>query len=159
MAVTVSSSSAAQDAAQTDGRRWTKLLINLSNGRPIIRRYLAPVGDDAAAALADLANRILDELADAETMANVMMVSALGSLAVPTFVYSTAAQNVAAAREAYRSTSDEAAIMLADYFNTLTNGQLQSAFGINLAQATALRTNTLAPAAVTAAAIRIAVGQ
>lgn len=159
MAVTVSSSNVSQDMAQTDGRRWTKLLINLSNGRPIIRRYLAPVGADTVAALADLADRILDELADAEVMANITLVSALGSLAVPTFVYSTAAQNVAAAREAYRSTSDEAAIMLADYFNSLSDTQLRNAFGMTAGQVTNLRANTLAPAAVTAAAIRIAVGQ
>lgn len=94
----------------------------------------------------------------AEIDRNLQQIKSLGSLAAVTLVASTAAQNASALRAAYATASKLEAIMIGDYLSTLTDTQLQNAFGLTPTQVTNLRTNKLTPAASTASTIRSAVG-
>jgi hypothetical protein len=120
--------------------------------------WLAPQGADANGQLSARAAAITGQQAADEISANVQAVLSDGSLASLTFDYSTLAQNRGALRTAYATATRLSAIMIGDFLNTLTNAQLQSAFGISSAQATSLQTNKLAPAASLAASIRAATG-
>lgn len=95
----------------------------------------------------------------AEVTKNITAVEADGSIAAPTFVYSTPAQNAAALRAAYQFATRTQAIMIGDFLNSLTDVQLENAFGLTAGQVATLRTNKLAPAATAAATIRAAAGQ
>lgn len=121
--------------------------------------WTALASDDLTASLAAHASDLGQSLSDAEVQANVGAVIAVGSLAVPTFVYSSTSDNLAALRAAYRDSTDRQAIMIGDYLQTLTDTQLRSIFNITLLQVTTLRTNKLAPAASLATSIRTATGQ
>lgn len=90
---------------------------------------------------------------------NIVQIRTLGSLAVPTFVKSTVAQNAAAVRIAYQTATQLRAIMIGDFLSSLTDAQLRAAFGITQAQVLVLRTNKLTPAANSAASIRAAAGE
>lgn len=159
MAVTVASSQAIIGGEQKDGRTYVNEIFNLSNGRVITSTYLAPVGFDTAAHLAAAAVQVLETLNQSEIGSNVGEVVTLGSLASPSLVYSTAAENFAALRAFYQSATHIQAVMTGDFLNTLTNGQLATAFGITTGQAATLRTNKLAPAASLATSIRASTGQ
>lgn len=121
--------------------------------------YAVSNGADLNVNLAQHAVDIGDALDKGEVQANISAVLAFGSLAAPTLVYSTAGTNFAALRVAYLSATQFQAVMIGDYLNTLTNGQLATAFGITTGQAGTLRTNKLAPAAALATSIRATVGQ
>jgi hypothetical protein len=97
---------------------------------------------------------VVDEIAD-----NIAGVQSMGSLATVIRQHSTVAQNARALREAYQNATRLDAIMIGDYLSGLTDGQLQTAFGLTAPQVTTLRTNKLTPAASQAAAIRSAAGQ
>lgn len=121
--------------------------------------FQAAANDDLNALLAIHAASVGIALDDGEVQANISAVLGLGSLASPTFIYSNVAENVAALRQAYLGATQFQAVMIGDFLNTLTNGQLATAFGITTGQAATLRTNKLAPAASLAASIRATVGQ
>lgn len=121
--------------------------------------YTAGAGDNLANAMAAHAVDMGVNLELDEVRANISGVTSLGSLFSPTFVYSTVAENVAALRLAYLTASNFQAVMIGDFLSSLTNGQLQTAFGLTAGQVTTLRTNKLAPAATLAASIRATVGQ
>lgn len=159
MAVTVTDSTYVAATPQPDGRCWVMEKITLSTGALIVRFYLAPVGTDKAAHLSGLANGVLDELAQNEINANVLLAATLGSAATLSFVYSAATDNAAAIRVAWQSAVKIEAIMLADYLGSLSNAVLVVVFGFTLAQVLALRTNVLTGAASVANAIRNAAGQ
>ena len=89
---------------------------------------------------------------------NINDIKANGSLATVTLINSTASQNAVALRGSYGVASKLEAVMIGDYLNTLTDAQLQAAFGLSAAQVTNLRNNKLIPAASTASAVRAAVG-
>lgn len=112
--------------------------------------------------VADLATHAFDlgvNLELDEVRANITGVTTLGSLFSPTFFYSTVAENVAALRAAYLTASSLQAVMMGDFLNSLTNGQLQTAFSLTAGQVTTLRTNKLTPAANLATSIRASTGQ
>lgn len=154
----VSSVIAATDT-QRDGRRWVRELHTDHVGVQYVRNYLAGAADNlttalAAYALVLVANSNLEEIAK-----NVATITVDGSLASPTLVYSTLAENRTVLREVYRNATRTEAIMIGDFLNTLTDNQLATVFGITTGQAATLRTNKLAPAASLATSIRAAVGQ
>lgn len=144
---------------QQDGRFSVVEIITLSNGRVEQQVFLAQAGEDLAAHLTQTGANLLLVLAQLEISSNLSDVQNNGSLAQPTFVYSTVAQNAAAVRAAYLVATQTGAAMIGDFVNTLTNVQIASAFGITTGQAGTLRTNVLVPAAALAAQIRAAVGQ
>lgn len=120
--------------------------------------YLASAQDNLSTNLAIHATNFGNDLANNEININVSQIELVGSLASPTFVYSTTAQNLAALRAAYKIATQTQAIMIGDFLSSLTNAQLQSIFSDTLAQINTLRTNFLTPAATNAAAIRAALG-
>lgn len=121
--------------------------------------YTASAAADLNAALSAHAVDLGLNLETDEVAANVFGVTSLGSLFSPTFVYSTVAENVAALRLAYLTATRIEAVMMGDFLSSLTNGQLQTAFGLTAGQVTTLRTNKLTPAANLATSIRATVGQ
>ena len=121
--------------------------------------YLCPAVWDASSAMLARASQLYADKIQGEIDSNVNDITLRGSLASPTIKYSTVAANAAALREAYRSSTRTEAVMIGDYLNTLTNAQLQAAFGLTAGQVSTLRTNKLAPAATLAASIRASTGQ
>lgn len=157
--MSIVSSSILSDQPQKDGRRWIVAQFIDQIGQAYTQTYLAPnAGFDAVARLAADASAMGPQLTASEVAANIAAVSTIGSLASPTFVYSTVPVNVAALRAAYQVATQVQAIMMGDFLASLTNGQLQTAFGLTAGQVTTLRTNFLTPAANAAATIRAAVG-
>lgn len=123
------------------------------------RNYLAAAGLDTAAALVAYALSLADDIQAREIGKNIADVATNGSLASPTLVYSTAAQNFSSLRAVYQLATQTQAIMIGDFLNTLTDLQLQNAFSITAGQVTTLRANKLVPAATAATTIRAAAGQ
>lgn len=146
------------DARQIDGRRAIieQHTDQLGIVYPIF--WTADAGTDATAAMSARAPTLNVDLTAREIAANLAQVATLGSLATPAFNYSTVAQNVAALRLAYATATQVQAIMTGDYLASLTDTQLQSAFGLTAAQVTSLRAAKLTPAANAAATIRAAAG-
>jgi hypothetical protein len=154
----VSSIIAATDT-QKDGRKWIRELHTDQVGVQYVRTYLAGGADDTAAALAAYAVILAANITASEIAANLSAVLTAGSLAVPTFVYSTQSANLTALRAAYLISTRTEAIMIGDFLSSLTDGQLQTIFAMSAGQVTTLRSNKLTPAATLAASIRSAVGQ
>ncbi len=146
-------------SVQRDGRSWVHEIHTDQVGVQYERNYLASAGLDTAAALSTYAAQLADDIQAREIAKNIADAATNGSLAHPTLVYSTAAQNFAALRAVYQFATQVQAIMIGDYLNTLTDVQLQNAFGLTSGQVTTLRTNKLAPAASLATSIRAAAGQ
>lgn len=159
MVATITSSTVTGDSPQIDGRRRVHELHVDSLGVQYPISYLAAQATDAQAQLAPRATSILSSLSLSEVATNIAAIVSDGSLAVPTFAYSTVAANVAALRLAYVASTRTQAIMIGDYLASLTDVQLQNAFGLTALQVTTLRTNKLTPAAANAATIRASVGQ
>lgn len=153
------SSVIAADSVQIDGRRAIREMHTDHVGVQYPIQYLAPAGFDANAALTARVPILLEQLKQAEVSANIAQITVAGSLASPTTVYSTAAQNVSQLRIAYQTATKNDAIMIGDFLNTLTDAQLQTAFGMTAGQVTTLRANKLAPAASLASSIRASAGQ
>jgi hypothetical protein len=137
------SSVIAADARQVDGRRAIAECHTDHRGLERWYRYTADAGVDVVTLY---------------IAANLAAVATLGAQAAPAFNYSTVAQNVAALRAAYASATQQQAIFTGEYLGSLTDAQLQSAFGLTVAQVTTLRSSKLAPAASAAATIRAAAG-
>jgi hypothetical protein len=157
--MSIVSSVIARNDVQADGRRWIYEIHKDQAGVEHYRSYLAAAGFDTAAALAAYATQCWADIQASEISQNISQVTTLGSLATTTLVYTTAAANFAALRVAYQTATQDQAIMIGDFLSSLTNGQLQTAFGMTAGQVTTLRTNKLTPAATLAASIRASVGQ
>jgi hypothetical protein len=159
MPAAVLTAAIAADLAQKDGRRWIEELFTDQYGVAYPRFYLCAAGFNAAAQLPlDQAQLVID-LQNSEIGTNINAVTTLGSLANPTTNYSTPAQNFAALRVVYQTVTQTQAIFIGDFLNTLTDVQLENAFGLTQTQVTNLRSNKLQPAATLATSIRSAVGQ
>jgi hypothetical protein len=148
----------AEDARQADGRRWIAERHTDQLGLAYEFRYLAAAAADVVALMTARVAIINADLIAREIAANLAAVATLGAQATPVFNYSTTAQNVAALRVAYASATQQQAIFTGEYLGSLTDAQLQSAFGLTAAQVTSLRSSKLAPAASAAATIRAAAG-
>lgn len=155
----VVSSTIVEDAPQADGRRWIVERHADHLGVARFLRYMAAQGLNVTAIMTARIAGLNAELTRNEVEANIASVIAHGKDAIIVRDYSTVAQNAAGLREAYRNSTRLEAIMMGDYLATLTDGQLQAAFGLTAGQVTTLRTSKLTPAVTQAAAIRIAVGQ
>jgi hypothetical protein len=155
----ISTSVIDSNSLQADGRRWIVELHTDQAGVRHYRTYLAEVGTDINAALANYVTILLAQLSADEIAANLLKVTTLGSLASVSLVYSTAAANASALRTAYATATQTQSAMIGDYLNTLTSQQLQTAFGLTSGQVTTLRTNKLTPAATLASSIRASTGQ
>lgn len=155
MAVTVS----VQADTRAPGKAGMVIgLINFGDGEQQQAAFEALAGEDALIRLnAMVAPRQADRIT-VEIIRNVSQVTALGSLASPRLVLSTAADNFAALRIAYQDATKIDAIMIGDFLNTLTDAQLRTAFNMTQAQVTSLRTNKLTPAANAASTIRASSG-
>ncbi len=156
--MSIVSSIIAAEAIQIDGRIWVTEVHTDQVGLTYQIVYLAPNGVGLAAHLSASAANLSAQITAAEIANNIASVEMLGSLAVPTLVYSTVAANIAALRAAYAASTQTQAIMIGDYLSSLANAQLETAFGLTLAQTTTLRANYLTPAASAAATIRAAAG-
>jgi hypothetical protein len=156
--MSIVSSIIADTAVQIDGRKWVREEHTDHVGVKWERTYLAGALDDLNAALAAYAVILAGNLTAQEIASNVSSVTSIGSLAVPTFVYSTTGQNLTALRAAYAASTQQQAIMIGDFLSSLTDGQLQTIFSMTSGQVTSLRSAKLTPAATLAASIRIATG-
>lgn len=152
-------SSSFEASAQADGRKTVHEIHTDLAGLTHDIVYTALSSDSLLAALSAHADDLGVNLELDEVRANVYGVMTLGSLFAPTFIYSTVAENVAGLRLAYLTATRIEAVMMGDFLSTLTNGQLQAAFGLTAGQVTNLRTNKLTPAANLAASIRATSGQ
>lgn len=156
--MSIVSSVIAATNVQKDGRKWVREIHTDQLGIIYERNYLAGALDNLNAALAAYAVTLAADITAREIARNVADVLANGSLASPTLNYSTAAANFAALRAAYQTATRVDAIMIGDFLSTLTDAQLQTAFGLTSGQVTTLRANKLTPAANAAATIRAAAG-
>lgn len=152
-------SSSFEAFAQKDGSKTVHESHTDLAGVPHDIVYTALAGADLTAAMNAHAVDLGVNLELGEVATNIAGVTTLGSMFSPTFVYSTVAENVAALRAAYLIASNFQAVMMGDFLSSLTNGQLQTAFGLTAGQVTTLRTNKLTPAANLAASIRATIGQ
>jgi hypothetical protein len=155
----ITASAIVGNALQKDGRRYIRERHTDHTGEFWFRAYLASVGEDLNAALATYATVLVEALRVAEIQRNVIGILADGRLAIITLVHSTAAQNFAALREAYRNATRVEAVFIGDFLGSLTDAQLQTAFGLSAAQVTTLRTSKLTPATNAATTIRATTGQ
>jgi hypothetical protein len=152
------SSTFVESLAQKDGRKYVTETHTDHLGLNWLFNWLANAGLDPQAAVTARGAALANQLRDAEIDANVAKIKFEGSLAAYTLNYSTATQNFAALREAYKTASKVEAIMIGDFLAARTDAQLQSLFGMTAAQVTTLRTNKLTPAANAAATIRATTG-
>lgn len=155
----IATSTVATSPPETDGRFWTAETHTDTLGLLHIFRYLAAVGTNVNTVLSARAAQLNIDIPAAEIATNINAVMTLGSLATPTFNFSTAAQNASALRAAYQTATQLQAVMIGDFLSTLTDVQLENAFSLTQAQVTTLRTNKLTPAANIAASIRANTGQ
>lgn len=147
-----------QGLPQKDGRIYVHETHTDDYGRKYSYTWLGSVGDNVSAKLAAHATALANQLRDAEIDNNVAEIKFKGSLATYSLEYSTVTQNFVAVREAYKQSSQYEAIMIGDFFASLTDTQLRNLFSYTQAQVDALRTNKLTPAANAAATIRATTG-
>ena len=143
---------------QADGRRWVTEAHTDQLGTIYTVSYLAGASDDLQAAMTARMASLGADLTNGEITANINAILLNGSLAALSFNYSTPLQNRAALRQAYQGASRQDAIMIGDFLSSLTDAQLQTAFGLTAGQVATLRANKLTAAASAAAAIRAATG-
>ena len=156
--MTIVTSTIISQTPQADGRIAVREQFVDQLGNIFDRFYLALPTDNLSAILASNAIDLAAQQAASEIANNINQIFTNGSLAVTTFNYSTQAANFAALRAAFLTATRQDAIMVGDFFNSLTSAQLQAAFSISAAQVTTLKTNKLTPAATLAASIRANVG-
>jgi hypothetical protein len=152
------SSVIAENAVQHDGRRSVREHHTDHLGVVHVIAYLAAAAFDSAAALLARVATLEGSLRLQEITANIASVITEGRFAVVTSLHSTAVQNATGLRIAYQTATRTEAVMMGDFLNTLTNAQLQNAFGLSNAQVNTLRTNKLVPAATLADQIRATTG-
>lgn len=152
-------SSVLTSSVQADGRSRVEEVHTDGQANQYRRSYLAEKGADLNAALAAYAAQLSLDLAAAEIQANIAQVTALGSTATVSAVWSTLAQNRTALRAAFANATQVQAIMIGDFLASLTDAHLQAAFGLTAGQVATLRSSKLTPAASAAATIRAAAGQ
>jgi hypothetical protein len=157
--MSIVTSTIVDDSPQIDGRRWITESHVDQFGEDRRVMYLCAADADVQAVMLSRAARVYDETVQGEIQNNISQITSIGALAVPVFKYSTVAQNVAALRAAYQSATRNEAIFMGEFLSSLTNVQLQNAFGLTAGQVTTLRANKLTPAAALAADIRNAAGQ
>jgi hypothetical protein len=155
MAISVASTT---QNVQKNGTTIVTVTLTDSAGVNYPYVFVAPVGYNIATFFTQLSANLTNDLAALEISNNLSQVSTIGSQAVPTFIYSTVVANVAALRVFYSTATRTQAVFIGDYLSSLTNVQLENAFGLSLAQVTTLRANFLTPAAATATTIRASVG-
>ena len=143
---------------QADGRRYVKEAHTDGFGDIVEIEYGPVAALDYNAVMLARAGAIDAGKKDQEIRHNIASIMMYGSLAGTVFKYSTKADNIGPLREAYRSATREACIMIADYLATLTDAQLRSIFGKTQAEVTVLRTERLTPAIALANNIRAAGG-
>lgn len=145
-------------STQHDGRFWAGERHTDQLGLIYEFRYLADAGTDAQAVMAARVSTINASLTAGEIANNIAAVSTLGAQATVTFNYSTVAANAAAVRAAYATMTQTQAIFTGEFLGSLTDTQLQNAFGLTTGQVATLRTNKLVPATAAAAIIRASAG-
>lgn len=146
---------------QIDGRIWVSERHLDQLGVDHGRFYLASVGltpSQASASCAAIDAAITDQMTQNEVATNILAISTLGKLATITFNESTVAQNAAAVRAAYATMTQNQAVFTGEFLGSLTDIQLQTAFGLTSGQVTTLRANFLTQATNAAASIRASVG-
>ena len=147
-----------EHSPQRDGRFWSGERHTDQLGVAYEFHSLLAAGTDATAVMNGRVAGLNAQLIANEIAANLAGVETTGAQFAPTFSYSTVAQNAAAVRAAYATMTQTQAIFTGEFLGSLTDAQLQSAFGLTAGQVTTLRTNKLTPAATQAATIRAAVG-
>lgn len=157
--MSIVSSAIVEDSVQKDGRRWVRERHLDQVGLEYVIAYLAQSADNATTIMNARATQLALDITAAEIAANVAQIMVAGSLASPTFIYSTMLQSRNALRLAYQNSTRIEAVMIGDFLSSLTDAQLQAAFSMTAGQVTTLRSNRLTPAAATASAIRAAAGQ
>lgn len=146
-------------APQRDGRLWSGEQHTDQLGLVYLYRTLLDAGVNATTVMNARVATINALLTANEIAANLAGIETLGTEFVPTFNYSTAAQNAAAVRAAYATMTRTQAIFTGEFLGALTDVQLENAFGLTQGQVTTLRANKLTPATAAAATIRASAGQ
>lgn len=156
--MSIVSSTVTTEAAQRDARFWVHEIHTDNVGLIYKFDYLANAGFDFNTVLAARAITLAAQIAAQEITNNIIQIATQGSLAVLTFNYTSAMNQLPFARAAYATATQLQAIMTGDFLSSLTDNQLQTIFSLTAGQVTTLRTNKLTPAANAAASIRSATG-
>jgi hypothetical protein len=156
--MSIVSSVIADISRQNDGRRWVHETHTDHTGVTWVRDWLATAIENLDTALAAYAVQLASDLARVEAEDWISQIKVDGSLVTVSLVHATLATIRQALRAAYRDATRTEAVMIGDFLSTLTDGQLQTLFGLTAGQVTTLRTNKLTPAANAAATIRASTG-
>jgi hypothetical protein len=144
---------------QTDGRTAVLEKHVDDLGQIICINYMADAGADLNAHLTASALSIAASETESRTCveisANLAQVSELGSVALPSFIYSTLQENARALIVFYNSSSGLAAVMIGDYLNAQTDDMLIAGSGMTKDEIDSFR-SVWEQNSATAAAIRSA---
>ena len=143
----ITSSVIQNDAPQADGRRRVTEAHTDHLGVVHSRTYLADAETDVVAALAPRASQLVAELADAEFARNLTRILARQTTGLTT-QHLTLAQLRQRLRAFYQTADRLEVCLLAAFFLTLTDAQLQSLFGVTAGQLPALKARLQARADV-----------
>lgn len=124
---------------QTDGRHQVHEIHTDLAGQAHTLDYLAASDEDLSAALAVHAQVLGDQLRDREIAANRMAISRAGRAATVTNVYSSVAENVAAAKAAFPAMSIGDSLMMADFMTAQSDVVLEQLYGLTAQQVADLR--------------------
>ncbi len=138
------------DSAQIDGRRRITEAHTDHLGLVHLRTYLADAGFDVVAQLAARAGELEVGLADDEFRRNLRRILQRAAGGV-TAQHLTLAQLRQRLRAFYQQAQPLEVCLLATFFLTLTNAQLQTMFEVTAGQVAALRTRLQARADITTA--------
>lgn len=126
-------------STQADGRQQVHEVHTDIAGVAHSIDYLAGGADDLNANMAAHAVDLGQSLTVAEIGANLSQVLTNGAAAVRTFVYCTQTQSVVAGTQAFAAASLQQALMMVNFLQAQTNGDLVGVFGLTSSQITNLR--------------------
>jgi len=134
------SSQVIEDSVQHDGRRWIRERHIDQLGLFYERVYMVESNVIIANGFPAIVALLNNQLIDTEIEMNFKRIYASGDLAVVSIQYATLADIQAALRAAYKTIVREQAFALGAFFNTLTNTQLGTLFGVSGGALSSLRT-------------------
>jgi hypothetical protein len=147
------------DDRQIDGRRWIHEVHTDSIGVLWDKHYLCEPGFDAQGQLVASAAQLWTDIVNGEIQTGLTDILTRGANATPSTIYATMDQLTAAARPLFATATSQDAVLLGEWFNSLSYAQLQKAFGFTTAMSyTNFKNAHFVPNANNAAAVRSSVG-
>jgi hypothetical protein len=147
------------DDRQIDGRRWIHEVHTDQIGVLWHKFYLCEAAFDAQGNLPASAAQLWTDIVNGEIQTDLADILLRGANAVVTTVYATMDQLTAAARPLFATATSTDAVLLGDWFNTLSYAQLNKAFGFpTVISYTNFKNAYFVPNANNAAAVRSSAG-